>query len=247
MEGIDADIISMLTFQGRQCSDDTKLKDIEGVTNHNFYATPRLGGGGKSTKLVKKDAKIKILMSEIPGVAKALQQAASKQPVIEKVREKIEKVLREMNQGPGVVMKHLTSQDLATLVTLHKNMNNNNVDVKVQKVCKAMFCKEYELIDAAEAEFQETRAAIMKVFTYIFESEYLADAGSMNFSSFAKEFQIFLNKKVGGAGSGDSVMEDCGWYCFVFWIVWSKGVWMFGPKGFGCLDQRGLDTALGCV
>ena len=48
MEGIEADSISMLTFQGRQCSDDAKLKDIKGITNHNFYATRRLRGGGVS-------------------------------------------------------------------------------------------------------------------------------------------------------------------------------------------------------
>ncbi len=59
MEGIEADSLSNITFQGRQYADDTKLKDImskiKGAQAHDFYTHRRLRGGGVSKKIGKKD------------------------------------------------------------------------------------------------------------------------------------------------------------------------------------------------
>ena len=70
MEGIEADSISTIRFQGRWCADDKKLKDISDIMNHNFYATRRLRGGGvaKRSRAAISMVKMKPMDSDLPGI-----------------------------------------------------------------------------------------------------------------------------------------------------------------------------------
>ena len=70
MEGIETDSISTITFQGRWCADDKKLKDISDIMNHNFYATRRLRGGGvaKRPRAAISMVEMKPMDSDPPGI-----------------------------------------------------------------------------------------------------------------------------------------------------------------------------------
>ena len=61
MEGIEAESLAMITYQGKQCADERKLKDFSNIKNQNhFYATRRIRGGvGKRPRCHLRDMAVK--------------------------------------------------------------------------------------------------------------------------------------------------------------------------------------------
>ena len=70
MEGIEAETLAMIKFQGKPCADEQKLKDVSNIKNHSrFYATRRLRGGvGKRPRLAISMVEMKPMDSDPPGI-----------------------------------------------------------------------------------------------------------------------------------------------------------------------------------
>ena len=104
MEGIEAETLAMLTFQGKQRADEQLLGNIDNIqpNGSRFYATRRLRGGGVRKGTVKKNEKVAFAKVKT-DMARASITTASLRSDVFAVAEK--KYLEVMNENAGDIIK----------------------------------------------------------------------------------------------------------------------------------------------
>lgn len=172
------------------------------------------GGAAKKTGTVKGEAKaskIKRLETELKELGQQVSTLSKTNKNIDTIRDRLNKAIAAFKKSEGgYIAKELSKLDTADLHRLSLSFNTNDKTHQTNTLFRAIFKKEYEMVDERINEYKTVLMSLETTFALMVTEEWNNDAGFLN----AKQLQTRINDimvaKLQANESGDGLADAFG-------------------------------------